>query len=376
MKKLNEKEWHEFDFAEIFDIKKGFYNKKPEDSGNGTIPFLGATDSNNGVTRFLTLDEIANSTKTGVLPNSPLDKKLFSGHAIAVTNNGSVGHAYYQATPFTCSHDINPLYLRGHEMSRDEADFLIKAIEEQGKLFQYARKWRPIRMVKSKLMLPVTDSGEPDYVYMAEYAQQMRDTMLAKYRAYVEEHIAELGEAVEIPALDEKEWQGFSVDFLFEINGETNGCETVNGYDVSFVTASAVHNGVTKYVSLNDADGRHIDRQFISVAKTGTPFKAFYQEGVSVVDANVARLHLRNKLYRDNPFVQQFLVTLFEKQRSKFTYGYVSGIKRMSRTMLLLPVDDSGEPDYEYMKQYVKNMMLRKYRQYLAFLEQSDQDTQ
>lgn len=171
-----------------------------------------------------------------------------------------------------------------------------------------------------------------------------------------------------VPALNEKRWQGFPVDFLFEINGEAKDCEMVNGNDVSFVTASAVHNGVTKCVSLDDADGRPIDRQFISVAKTGTPFKAFYQKGVSVVDVNVARLHLRNKLYRDNPFVQQFLVTLFEKQRSKFTYGYVSGIKRMSRTMLLLPVDDANEPDYEYMEQYVKSVMLRKYRPYLAFL--------
>ena len=67
-------------------------------------------------------------------------------------------------------------------MTRDEADFLIKAIEEQGKLFQYARKWRPIRMVKSKIMLPVTDSGEPDYDYMAQYTKNM---MLRKYEQYL-----------------------------------------------------------------------------------------------------------------------------------------------------------------------------------------------
>ena len=36
----------------------------------------------------------------------------------------------------------------------------------------------------------------------------------------------------------------------------------------------------------------------------------------------------------------------------------------------MLPVTDSGEPDYEYMEQYSKNMMLRKYRQYLTFLQQ------
>lgn len=33
--------WELFDFVKIFDIKKGFYNKKPEPSGVGTIPFLG-----------------------------------------------------------------------------------------------------------------------------------------------------------------------------------------------------------------------------------------------------------------------------------------------------------------------------------------------
>ena len=36
----------------------------------------------------------------------------------------------------------------------------------------------------------------------------------------------------------------------------------------------------------------------------------------------------------------------------------------------MLPVTDSGEPDYEYMEQYAKNMMLCKYQQYLTFLQQ------
>ena len=49
---LHEKKWSEFPFVDLFIIKKGFYNKKPETSGTGTVPFLGATDSNNGITRF------------------------------------------------------------------------------------------------------------------------------------------------------------------------------------------------------------------------------------------------------------------------------------------------------------------------------------
>ena len=370
MEKLNEKEWREFDFAEIFDIKKGFYNKKPGDSGNGTIPFLGATDSNNGVTRFLTLDEIANSTKTGVLPNSPLNKKLFPGHAIAVTNNGSVGHAYYQATPFTCSHDINPLYLRDHEMSRDEADFLIKAIEEQGKVFQYARKWRPIRMVKSKLMLPVTDSCEPDYAYMAEYAQQMRDTVLAKYRAYVEERIAELGEAVEIPALVEKEWKEFRIGELFEVSRpKARNKDDYDLGDIPFVASGAMNNGVMKCCKTRE--GEQLDA---SNCITVSPVdgSSFYQpmDFLGRGGAGSSILMLRNDGL--NLLCGEFMARMIQQTCSKYSYGHMGNKDSIKRERVMLPVDDDGKPDYAYMEQYVKNVMLRKYEQYLAFIDKQN----
>lgn len=35
----------------------------------------------------------------------------------------------------------------------------------------------------------------------------------------------------------------------------------------------------------------------------------------------------------------------------------------------MLPVTDSGEPDYEYMEQYGRAMMANKYRQYLKYLQ-------
>lgn len=42
--------WRWFRYDEIFEIRKGFYNKKPEDTSGSEIPFIGATDSNNGIT--------------------------------------------------------------------------------------------------------------------------------------------------------------------------------------------------------------------------------------------------------------------------------------------------------------------------------------
>lgn len=179
---LNEKSWQNFSMNEIFVIGHGFYNKKPPMYADGEIPFIGATDSHNGVTGFTHFEDIERCSKTGALPNEPIERKLFHGCSIGVTNNGSVGYAYYQPTRFTCTHDVNSLYFRKGMMSEPLAHFLCVCIHKQAVCFEYARKWRPKRMVYSKFLLPVNDSGKPDYEYMEQYAKNM---MLRKYKQFL-----------------------------------------------------------------------------------------------------------------------------------------------------------------------------------------------
>lgn len=52
-----------------------------------------------------------------------------------------------------------------------------------------------------------------------------------------------------------------------------------------------------------------------------------------------------------------------------FGHGLSISNKRANKIKIMLPVTEDGAPDYGYMEQYVKNIMLRKYRQYLAFLD-------
>ena len=169
---LDTKDWEWFRYDQIFDIKHGFYNKKPEDNPSGDIPFIGATDSNNGVTSHSDLETIAITTKTGDGSNAPLEDKIFA-NCLAVTNNGSVGYAYYQAKPFTCTHDVNPLYLKGCKINPYIALFLCTLIEKERFRWAYGRKWRPIRMPSSKIKLPVTPSGTPDWQFMEDYIKSL-----------------------------------------------------------------------------------------------------------------------------------------------------------------------------------------------------------
>lgn len=47
--KMKNREWRAFKIDEVFEVVDGFYNKKPPMTG-GDLPFLGATEKNNGVT--------------------------------------------------------------------------------------------------------------------------------------------------------------------------------------------------------------------------------------------------------------------------------------------------------------------------------------
>jgi hypothetical protein len=171
--KLDATTWKSFRYDEVFEIKKGYYNKKPpytlDDSG---VPFIGATESRNGITAYISQENLSKYSRDGsVVPDELLERKLFSGSCITVSNNGSVGEAFYQPVPFTCSHDVNPLYLKDKDVVLTPALglFLSTVIRAEKYRWGYGRKWRPIRMPDSLISLPVTQKGKPDWAYMARY---------------------------------------------------------------------------------------------------------------------------------------------------------------------------------------------------------------
>lgn len=74
------------------------------------------------------------------------------------------------------------------------------------------------------------------------------------------------------------------------------------------------------------------------------------------------------KMENGSKFVYLFLVSTIEKQSSNFNFNREINDLRIKKMQVMLPVTDSGDPDYEYMEQYAKNMMLRKYKKYLTFI--------
>jgi len=147
---LNPEKWISFKFSALFDIRKGKRLTKA-DMLPGNVPFIGATDSNNGLTAFI---------------GQPA---IHEAGTITVNYNGNgVAEAYYQPVPFWATDDINVLYPR-FDLSPARALFIATVIRMEKYRFSYGRKWHLERMKGSTIKLPVTAEGVPDWQYMERY---------------------------------------------------------------------------------------------------------------------------------------------------------------------------------------------------------------
>lgn len=86
----------------------------------GGVPREIFFDNNISITGFTTLKDVVNNSKIGYgTNNEPIDKKVFSkGHLYVVNNGSAIGYTYYPPDNFTYTHNVNPLWLRKHEMNK------------------------------------------------------------------------------------------------------------------------------------------------------------------------------------------------------------------------------------------------------------------
>jgi hypothetical protein len=352
---MNTSSWKWFRYDEIFDIKHGFYNKKPEDNPEGDIPFIGATDSNNGVTSHSDLETIAVTTKTGDGSNSPMEEKIFE-NCIAVTNNGSVGYAYFQAKPFTCTHDVNPLYLKGHEINPYIALFLCTLIEKERFRWAYGRKWRPIRMPSSKIKLPVTPDGIPDWKYMEDFVKDQIIPQLPKkaQRVWLQKYDT-TPQKQENMKLNTQDWKWFVYESIFDIRKgkRLTQADMIDG-NIPYIGAIDSNNGLSSYIG---NDSQLHEANTITVSYNGSIGYAFYQDKEFWATDDVNVLYPKFNL---NRYIAIFICTLIEKEQYRFCYGRKWDLEAMKKSRIKLPVTSSGEPDWKFMEDYIKSLPYSK----------------
>lgn len=355
--KLTDREWKEFCFSDIFEIVDGYYNKKPPVSEDGTLPFLGATQSQNGLTGFTSAELVMRYDRVGEIAMSDKEKRVYRGGCIAITNDGSVGHAYYQAREFTCSHSITVVYLKGREMTKHLALFLIPSIQKAGQSFAYAKKWRPIRMRRSKLMLPIDANGTPDWEFMSAFMQRVEHETLSKALAFFRP------KECDNMLMGGGKMQPFYIGDVLSIeNGVRLTKADMHEGIRPFIGASESNNGVTGFIGNTNSS---LASNILGVNYNGSVGFSFYHPYEALFSDDVKRVRWKDE-EANNKYTLLYLSTAISQQKGKYAYGYKFNAQRMKRQLILLPVLDDGTLDYALMEHTMRVMEYEALRKYMS----------
>lgn len=211
----------------------------------------------------------------------------------------------------------------------------------------YARHWSVAE--KIDILLPTTSKGKPDWEYMESY---MKNIMQES-----EKNIEDLQNISELKGcIQTEKWSNFSCSELFNAKNTGNilarDIEDGSG-ETPYVTASGINNGVVAYIDASKYD--IIEGHCILIG--GKTFTVTYQSD-DFVSNDSHNFVIRTNSYNISDFSYKYLVTVIRSYfGQKYSWNDAVTKDKFFSENIPLPANSNGEPDWEYMENYMKNIM-------------------
>ena len=344
--KLSDREWKEFRIGDLFGKS---INSKPYHLNNlreakKGIPYITRTSLNNGLQCIIENENYIINPKNSISFGAENAEYFFQP-----SNYISGNKMYYYHRENTSEQSLKFI-----------TQCLNKGIQNCG--FGYGMGLTGTRSDIRKILLPVSENGEPDFDFMENYIHELEQEKLSEYKTYAQKQVCELSYQ-DIEPLENKEWKDFYINEIFLIkSGKRLTKRDMKMGNRPFIGASSINNGITNFVSNINST---LDKNVLGVNYNGSVGECFYHKYDCIFSDDVKRFHL--KYESDNQKLFLFMKTLILFQKVIFTYGYKFNENRMLQQKIMLPITSDGKPDYAYMEQYTKNLMLRKYCEYLDY---------
>ena len=151
--------------------------------------------------------------------------------------------------------------------------------------------------------------------------------------------------------LTDREWKAFRIGDLFssiKISKSADFGRLKSG-NTAFVGRTGSNNGIQGFVSDNAVQ----EGGCITVGMVGT-MRAFWHNHPFATSQNICIL-------RDEHLNEQtalFLCLMIDRALEKYTYNHPVKLGTFPSEMIVLPVTNTGQPDYDFMEQYIKDSCL------------------
>ena len=346
---LDKVEWKTFRFTEVFqEIQRGKRLTKANQT-DGPTPYISSTSENNGVDAFI-------GNETGI--------RKFED-VLTLANSGSVGSTFYQQFEFVASDHVTAL-------KSDNADkyaylFLSTVVKRLEEKYSFNREINDTRIKREKIILPADKQGNPDFQYMSDFVKKLELDKVQEVLEYIYIYIRMM------TILEEKvceiSWKDFWIEDICEIKSGVRLTKANQEIGLRpFVGASDSDNGVTAFVSNKN---KSLDANVLGVNYNGSVVENFYHPYEAIFSDDVKRLKWKDEIH-GNKYTYLFLKQMILSQKIKYAYGYKFNGERMKRQKLMLPVTETGLPDYDYMKSYMQKQELEQIFKILNYLNKEN----
>lgn len=152
---------------DLLDIEPCRFTGKGEIK-KGDVPYVGATNRNNGVLSFLDVE-----------PNN-----VIKGNCIVFICNGdgSIGLSVYRSSDFVGSVDVK--VGRSQYINKYVGMYLTTVADTVRPHYSFGYKRTMPRLKNESLLLPITPDGQPDYEYMEQYMRNQEQAIINRYLNY------------------------------------------------------------------------------------------------------------------------------------------------------------------------------------------------
>lgn len=303
--------------AKVTDYFNAAYGKVKNPFGDfvvGKTPFVSSSDSDNGVVGFFDI--------------KPLYKNV-----ISVARTGSIGSSFYH--PYSCTINSDCIVLEPkRRFTQEEMLVFVTLLRKNIYRYSYARKVTPERLLATEI--PENFNHILGNINIVEKIVKLSKPKSNKKFSF-----------------SDRKWEWFNLGdlFTFEKGERLTKLDRVEG-DTTLITAGESNNGVSEYISFeNFKDKKKIFENRITVDMF---FNVFYHDYKYFSDDNIHTLVPIN--FELNKYNSLFLVTMLNKLKYKYAYGRQVRLMRLPLEKIKLPADKNGNPDWEFMEDYIKSL--------------------
>ena len=328
---INIDSWQKFQIKDLFIVRAGKGDSKNTDIGN--IPYISSTVFNNGISKFVSCD----------------DSLLENPNTITINRNGSVGECFYHDYNYVASlDDVRVLIPINFKLDKYIALFIITIIRFEKYRYNYGKKFGTNHIKNTLIKLPTKHDGKPNWDFISNYIKNLLEKNPVKIKQAIENKdlLKKPLLIQKIPELNIADWKLFKYKDIFTIKrGKRLKSEDRERGGIKYFSASFINNGLTDMIS----NPLFIEKNGLIYTTFGDCF--FVESEFTASDEITIFKH--SKLNKYNGL---FLATVIKENKYKYQFGRKAFYNKFKYDTVKLPVDDKGNPDWNFMENYIKSL--------------------